>query len=612
MRLVDLQEPIWRLIACVAAVSAITVLRFSIHIDDDRLLTFALNLFLVLVLAVSIQWGTRYGVFLSFLCALAFNWSIAPVRHFHFTDPRLWTLLTACLITGIVAGQLSLSARKEALHARRSEKELRDVIETIPAIAWSALPDGSNSYANRRWTEYTGLPAAQTAGSGWQATIHPEDLRLHLEKWRTSLATGEPFEVEVRMRRADGHYRWHYIHGVALRDEHGDILKWYGISTDVEDRRQAQDALRRSEAYLAEAQRLSKTGSWAWDPIADQVLYWSDETFRIFGLDSRERPLTIESFRQRTHPDDRERVNRHRMQAFTDKSDYDVEYRILLPDGIVKYVHVIGHPALAPNGSVLEYVGTVVDVTERKQAEDEHERLRQLEADLAHMNRVSMMGELAASLAHEIKQPITAAVLDADTCMEWLARDQPNLDEARQAASRIILDVTRASEIIGRVRSLYTKSEPQRELIRVNEIIREMIGLLGGETRRHSISIQTDLADDLPPINADRVQLQQVLMNLMLNAIDAMKGRDDAGELTVKSQLDSNEQVLISVSDTGPGLPSGHAEKIFDAFFTTKSQGTGMGLSISRSIIESHGGRLWASAESEEGATFQFTLPSAA
>ena len=566
----------------------------------------------MLVLAVSIQWGTRYAVFLSFLSALAFSWSLPPVRTFHLTDLRVWTLLTACLITGTVAGQLSGRARKEALHARRSERELRDVIETIPAIAWSAHPDGSNAYANSRWTDYTGLPVRQTAGSGWQATIHSEDLPLHLEKWRTSLATGDPFEVEVRMRRADGQYRWHYVHGVALRDERGEILKWYGISTDVEDRRQAQDALRRSQAYLAEAQRLSKTGSWAWDPIADKVLYWSDETFRIFGLDSPERPLTTESFRQRTHPEDRERVNRHRMQAFTDKSDYNVEYRVVLPDGAVKYVHVIGHPTLDPNGNVLEYVGTVVDVTSRKQAEDEHERLRQLEADLAHVNRVSMMGEVAASLAHEIKQPITAAMLDADTCVEWLARDQPNLEEARQAASRIILDATRASEIIGRVRSLYTKSEPQRESINVNEVIHEMIGLLGGEIRRHSILIQTDLADDLPPVNADRVQMQQVLMNLMLNAIDAMKEQDDAADLTVKSRLNSNEQVLISVSDTGPGLPPGDAERIFDAFFTTKSQGTGMGLSISRSIIESHGGRLWASAHSEAGATFQFTLPSAA
>ena len=205
--------------------------------------------------------------------------------------------------------------------------------------------------------------------------------------------------------------------------------------------------------------------------------------------------------------------------------------------------------------------------------------------------------------------PIAAAVLDAGTFLLWLGRDQPELDKARKAASRIIQDVNRASEIIGRVRSLYSKGEPQRELINVNDIIREMIGLLSGETRRSSISIHTELADDLPHVCADRVQLQQVVMNLMLNAVDAMKENDDPGKLTIKSRRNAGEQLLITVSDTGPGLPPGDAEKIFDAFFTTKSQGTGMGLSISRSIIEAHGGRLWADGASGRGATFQFTLP---
>ena len=242
-------------------------------------------------------------------------------------------------------------------------------------------------------------------------------------------------------------------------------------------------------------------------------------------------------------------------------------------------------------------------------SEEERQKLHEVEADLARINRVSMMGELAASLAHEIKQPIAAAELDAGTCLRWLGRDQPDLDEARKPASRIIQDVTRASEIIGRVRSLYRKGEPQRELINVNEIIREMIGLLRGETRRHSISTHTELADDLPHVSADGVQLQQVLMNLMLNAVDAMKESDDAGKLTIKSRLNTGEQLLISVGDTGPGLPPGDAERVFDAFFTTKSQGTGMGLSISRSIIEAHGGRLWAAGASGRGATFQFTLP---
>jgi PAS domain S-box-containing protein len=605
-------RPILRLMAFSAGVFAISILLFVIRVPDQRLLSVALNLFLIVVLAVAIRWGTRYAIFLSVLSAFAFSLLMPPAGHFHAWDGRVWTLLTACLVTGLVAGNLSRRARDEAQKARRSEKELRDVIETIPAIAWSAMPNGSNVFANSRWTQYTGLPVEQTTGSGWAATIHPIDLPRHLETWRSSLATGEPFEVEVRMRRADGEYRWHYVHGVPLRNEQGEILKWYGISTDIEDRKQAQDAVRRSEAYLAEAQRLTRTGSWAFNPQIDKMLYWSEETFRIFGFDPMEGPPNLETYRERIHPEDRERVHRLRAQTLPVKADYQDDYRVLLPGGTVKHVHVTGHPALDDSGELVEYVGTVVDVTDRKRAEEEHERLRQLETDLARINRVSIMGELAASLAHEIKQPIAAAVLDAGTCQEWLARDQPDLDEARQSASRIIEDVTRASDIIGRVRSLYRQGEPQRELIDVNEIIREIIGLLRGETRRHSISIHSELADALPPISADRVQLQQVLMNLMLNSIDAMKDRNGAGKLTIKSGLNANKQLLISVSDTGPGLAPGQAEKIFDAFFTTKAQGTGMGLAISRSIVESHGGRLWAAGDSGQGATFHFTLPRAA
>jgi signal transduction histidine kinase len=235
--------------------------------------------------------------------------------------------------------------------------------------------------------------------------------------------------------------------------------------------------------------------------------------------------------------------------------------------------------------------------------------MRQLQADLARINRVTTMGELTASLAHEIKQPISAAVVDAGTCVEWLACDRPDIEEAREAASRIAADVTRASEIINRIRLLFKKGEPQRELLDVNEVIRDMIVMLRNEASRFSVSIRTELAVDLPNISADRVQLQQVFMNLILNAIDAMKETEGAGELTIKSQHDPDDRLLISVSDTGAGLPPDQADKIFDAFFTTKAQGTGMGLSISRSIIESHGGRLWATADSGRGATFHFTLP---
>jgi two-component system sensor kinase FixL len=249
------------------------------------------------------------------------------------------------------------------------------------------------------------------------------------------------------------------------------------------------------------------------------------------------------------------------------------------------------------------------DITERKRAE---EALRQTQADLAHVSRVTTVGELTASLAHEVNQPIAAAVTDAHTCLRWLARDHPDVEEAREAASRIVKDATRAAEIISRIRLLFKKGTPQRELVNVNEVIQEMISLLQREATRYSISVRTELTLDLPQVLGDRVQLQQVLMNLMSNGIDAMKDVHETCELAVKSQRAENEQLMVSVSDTGVGLPSQRADQIFHAFFTTKRHGTGLGLSISRSIVESHGGRLWAANNSPRGASFCFTLPTKA
>ena len=243
---------------------------------------------------------------------------------------------------------------------------------------------------------------------------------------------------------------------------------------------------------------------------------------------------------------------------------------------------------------------------ERKHAE---EALHQAQADLARVSRVTTMGELTASLAHEVNQPIAAAVTNANTCLRWLTREHPDIEEARAAAMRIVEDGTRAAEIIKRTRLLFKKGTPQRELVDVSEVIREMIVLLRGEATRHNILVGTELAADLPQVMGDRVQLQQVLMNLVLNGIDAMKDIDGARELAIKSERAENGQLLVSVIDTGMGLPQQQADQIFNAFFTLKPQGTGMGLSISRSIVESHGGRLWAADNSPRGASFYFTLP---
>jgi signal transduction histidine kinase len=250
----------------------------------------------------------------------------------------------------------------------------------------------------------------------------------------------------------------------------------------------------------------------------------------------------------------------------------------------------------------------VLDLTERKRAEADRENLRQLQADLEHINRVTTLGELSASLSHELKQPITAAITNAQTCLRWLMHDEPPLKEAREAASRIVENGNRAAGIIDHLRSFYKKgSPPERGLVDVNDVIQELLGLLRSEANRYSISMRTDLAAELPKVTADRVQLQQVFMNLMLNGIEAMK--DTGGELTIKSGPGQDGYLLISVSDTGVGLPEEKADEIFSAFFTTKAQGSGMGLSISRSIVESHGGRIWAAANPGPGAVLHFTLP---
>jgi PAS domain S-box-containing protein len=437
--------------------------------------------------------------------------------------------------------------------------------------------------------------------------IHPDDRDLVQQTIDRASEARANLDYHNRLLMPDGSIKHLRVLARVLEPSPGD-LEYVGAVMDVTAAKRAEETLRESEAYLAEAQRLSHTGSWAWAPATGEIRYWSEENYRLQGFDPRGGQPRFETFFQRLHPDDQASVRKTLDAAACDKSGFEFDYRIVHPGGEIRDIHLLGRPALSPSGDLVEFVGTVMDVTERKRAEQERERLRQVQADLAHINRVTTMGELTASLAHEIKQPISAAVTDAKTCLRWLGRDNPDLTEARDAASRMVKDVMRAADIISRIRLLFQKGSLQRELVDVNELIREMFVLLRSEANRHSISIRTELAEDIPKVMADRIQLQQVFMNLMINGIDAMNGTAGKGELTIKSEA-GVAQLLISVIDTGVGLPPEQADQIFSAFFTTKDKGTGMGLPISRSIIESHGGRLWATGASGQGATFQFTLP---
>ena len=362
--------------------------------------------------------------------------------------------------------------------------------------------------------------------------------------------------------------------------------------------------LQRRESYLSEAQHLSHTGSFGWDVLSGEI-YWSDETYRIFEFEAKTK-VTLELIMERTHPEDREAVQELIQRVSRERTEFDLGHRLLMADESIKYLRVVGRPTTDDRGR-FEFVGAVTDITERKRAE---EALRQTQATLAHVTRLTTLGEITASIAHEVNQPLAAAITDSKTCLRWLERNPPNVEKARAAASRSFEDATRAASIINRIRTLFKKGAMQREPVDINEVIREVIVLLCDEAGRYSVSVRSELEPGLSRVMADRVLLQHVVMNLMLNGVEAMNGMKTPRELIVKSQQAENGCLLISVSDTGAGVASEQADEIFSAFFTTKPEGTGMGLPISRSIVESHDGRLWVTANSGRGATFHFTLPS--
>jgi len=440
---------------------------------------------------------------------------------------------------------------------------------------------------------------------GYLDLVHPEDREFMERAIQKMLADHRRFDFTKRIVRPDGKVRHVRCVGVPVIDG-GNFQGFVGTGMDVTEQELLTHELRREQAYLAEAQSLTHVGSWAINFVTRQIFHLSDETLRLYGFDPSSREIAFERFYSATLPEDEPALRENFYGAIQARRDYDLEYRIRRTDGAIRSLRSLGHHN--PSGEIGEYVGITMDITERKRAEEERERLRQLEADLAHINRVNMMGELAAALAHEIKQPITASITSANACLRWLAHDPPNLERAREAATRVEQDGNRAADVISRLQSFYKKgAPPEREMVDVNDVIQEMTVLLKNEAVRYAITIDLELESDLPDILADRVQLQQVFMNLMLNAIEAMK--DTGGELRIGARLNPEGQLMISISDTGVGLPAENTERIFDAFHTTKPQGTGMGLAITRSIVESHGGRVWATPNQGSGATFHFTLP---
>lgn len=779
-----------------------------------------------------------------------YRWFLSRVEPLRATDGTLLQWV------GVNVDIEELKRAEQAV--RESEYKLRQIIDTVPGLLWSAGPDGEPTHVSQRLLDYSGLRLEDFKHGGWEAFVHPADFPGTAKAFYHAIQTGTSYQAVHRLRRAaDGEYRWHHARGEPLRDGEGRIVQWYGLSTDVDEAKKAEDRLRRSEAHLAEAQRLSQTGASAYN--ATTILYWSEETYRIFGFDPRDGLPSREAVWQRIHSDDRSRVRAEVENAQNGEGGFSSEFRIALPDGTTKYIESIRQPVFSKNGELVEVVATQIDVTGRKRAEEalreseakfrdyaetasdwfweidpdykfmqltenafgapaahrlgtacwdhandletepekwrliratldsrkpfrdfvyrglsgngspmfvrvsgkpmfdangefrgyrgtgtdvtaimqaqealrESERsarsaidgiagllavlapngeletanrqlfeyfgrslewlknwgtsdvvhpedlphvlelvkrgiasgipfnfelrlrrfdgeyrwfenrhvpvrddagriarwyllmtdiqdrthalarLEQMQSDFAHMNRVSMMGELAASLSHEITQPIASARNNARAAQNFLDMQPPDLGEIRDALSCVVGDTDRAGDMIVRIREQIKKAPPRKEQFDLNAAINEVIVLGRSAIMNNGVSVQTQLSEGLVPIHGDRVQLQQVVLNLLLNAIEAMGSREaGARELLISTEQDG-AGVLVTVRDSGPGIDPSHLERVFDAFYTTKPSGMGMGLSICRSIIDAHGGRLWAEANEPRGAIFQLTLPSA-
>jgi PAS domain S-box-containing protein len=524
-------------------------------------------------------------------------------RWFHMKGGPLWDAEGRIVLWYLM--QIDVDDQKRAEQAlQANERELGLIVSTIPALAWSARPDGSAEFFNQHYLAYVGLPLEQLQGSGWTAAVHPDDLGALTVAWQSMMAAGKGGEVEGRLRRFDGEYRWFLFRANPMLDGSGNILKWYGTNTDIHDRKRAEEQLRRSEAFLTEGQKLSRIGNFSWLVATDEIK-WSDQLYRIFEFELGV-PVTFELIGSRVHPEDLPLMFDMIGKAQRGVSDFEYEQRLLMPDRSIKYLQLIGHGTRDREGRQ-EYIGAVQDVTQRRFSE---EALGKARSELANVARVTSLGVLTASIAHEVNQPLSGIITNASTCLRMLSADPPNVEGARETARRAIRDGNRASDVVTRLRTLYSKKDLSPESMDLNEATREVTSLSLSELQSKRVILRHELADDLPPVIGDRVQLQQVILNLLRNASDAMSGVDDRPrELLIRTECDEGDRVRLSVKDAGVGFTPQAGDKLFEAFFTTKSDGMGIGLSISRSIIEAHRGRLWATANDGPGATFAFSIP---
>jgi PAS domain S-box-containing protein len=501
----------------------------------------------------------------------------------------------------------SAALQKAFDEIKRSEDRLRLVIDTIPTLVWRAGADGVPDFLNQPALHYTGLSEDQVE-TGWPRAFHPEDKKGMLQKWSAIRQSGLRGELEARLRRFDGEYRWFLFRAEPLRDELGNIFKWYGSSTDIEDRKRAEDALRESEQCFRD---YAETASdWFWETGPDHRVTRVSDHLNSLGI----RPSNLIGLARWDFASDieaePEKWRRHRAMHDVHEPFRDFVYSTLSEDGSTVYVRSSGKPLFDAAGNFIGYRGTGTNITAMIRADHAEQALRNAQAELARVMRVSTLGELTASIAHEVNQPLAAVIANAEASLRWLDRETPDLAAVRRSVEWAIDDASRAGDVIRGVRALANKAEVERVPLDVNDIIRRVIALVQHELFTHGVSLRTELAPAPPMILGDRVQLQQVMINLVMNGIEAMETvTDRPRELAIRSCRDDALRMLVSVADCGVGISGDDTDRLFKAFFTTKSGGMGMGLSICRSIIEAHGGCLSASPNEGPGATFQFVLP---
>jgi PAS domain S-box-containing protein len=498
---------------------------------------------------------------------------------------------------------LAKAALKEALDAvQRSEDQLRLTTDSIPVQVWSSAPDGSLEYVNLGWTDYTGLTIDQVRGWAWIPLIHEEDIQHLLDAWGAALACGEPREVEARVRRSDGEYRWFLFRGAPLRNQAGDIVQWYGTNTDIEDRKRAEEALVESERSLRLI--INTIPALVWCALPDGTLESVNQRI-VDYLGVSISDLAVRGWIDFLHPDDVEATLRTWAHSVATGTLHEVEYRMRCADGTYRWFHVRGQPLRNDEGRVVRWYGLLSDIEDRKHA---LETLRRTQERLSRATQIATIGEFAASIAHEVNQPLAAVIGNAHACHRWLLAQPPNLFEANLAAERIIRDSNGAAEVIRRVRALFKQVDPEVAPLDLNDVLTEVVRLLHPEIVRHGVLFEADLEKTLPSVLADRLQLQQVLFNLLQNGIEAMVSLENKPRrLSVCARRNRKNAVHIEVRDHGPGLSD--LDKPFEAFYTTKERGMGMGLAICRSIIVAHCGSLWAAPTEGPGATFCITLP---